>query len=166
MLRNKAKPRVFLAALAVASRTDIKRYIDEQPLIYRREDLEDALRKDLSEIFDLPPASTVESPLKTDLGLDVVITKYQLGDAWIVSMPVLELPIFWRPKIEIHARLFFLQSDKTLKTLTVTESITWKSFISRIFTWRAMFRFRTMYDQDDLRSLLNNASVRLLKGLI
>ena len=156
---------MFLGALAVASRTDIKRYIDEQ-MTYRREALEDVLRKDLVEIFDLPPASTVESPLKTDLGLDVVITKYQLGDAWIVSMPALEIPIFWRPKIEIRARLFLLRSEMTFKIFTITESLPWKSYLSRVCSYRTITRIRPIFDIDDLRILLNRSSTRLLERLI
>ena len=159
-LLKKKKPRVFLGTLAVVPRTDFKK-IDEWG-IFKKEDVDSELRKSLEEIFNLPMASEIDNPLKNDLVLDVIIPKYQLGGAWDVELGVFGFPIFWRPKVEIKSRLYNLKSKKTKKVFSATEKLNWGAYWSRFFSWRGLFRFRPLFDKDDMNQLMYKACHKLL----
>ena len=158
---KKEKPRVFLGVLAVAPRTDLKRYLDEKGL-FEDANLDTALRQSLTEIFSLSPVQSASSPLATDLVLDVVIPKFQSGDAWDVSLGEIGFPIFWRPKITVASRLYSLTTQKTKATFLVTEQMKWGQYLSRIISWRAFFRFRPVFDRKDIEYLLYQACGKLL----
>jgi hypothetical protein len=161
---KRKKANVYLGSLAVTPRSDLKRYLDEWGIM-GREDLDSSLRLTLEESFCLPLATSVETPLKTDLGLDVVVPKFQSGDAWDISLGEIGFPILWRPNIEIGARLYNLKSGKTVHTVVVLVKLRWKDYFSRIFTWRAFLRFKPMFDSSDMNLLLQRACIELLSKL-
>jgi hypothetical protein len=161
---KREKPRVFLGTLAVVPRTDLKRHIDQWG-VFRNEDLESPLRATLQEIFALPPASAVVAPLPTDLGLDVLIPSFQSGDYWDVSLGEIAFPLFWRPKVTVACRLYYLGSQETKRTYSVTQKMGWGEFIGRQLTWRAIFRFRPTFGAEDLNRLVYLACHSLLVKL-
>ena len=158
---KKEKPRVYLSTLAVAPRTDIKKHMDEWAP-FKHEDLDTGLRQSLKEIFSLPAAQEVKEPKESDLGLDVVIPKFQSGDAWDLTLGDFGVPLLWRPKVTVSSRLFNLKSNKTTATFSVTQKLSWRQYLRRLFTWRAMLRFRPMFDKEDMDYLLYEACHKLL----
>jgi len=155
------KPRVFLGTLAVAPRSDIKRHLDQWGM-FKDEDLDTSLRQNLQDIFSLPPAESVKDVQNTDLVLDVVVPKFQSGDAWDLSLGEIGIPIMWRPKITISSRLYYLNTDKTKVTFSVTEKMKFRQYLGRLFTWRAVLRFRPVFDSEDMEYLLYQACHKLL----
>ena len=155
------KPRVYLGALAVAPRTDIKRHM-EQWGDFQSEDLDDSLKASLGEIFSLPSANNVEDPKNSDLGLDVVVPKFQSGDAWDLSLGEWGIPLFWRPKVMVTSRLFYLKSKKTKATFSITQKMKWGEYIRRLFTWRAFLRFSPVFNKGDMDYLLYQACHKIL----
>jgi len=158
---KREKPRVYLGVLAVAPRSDIKRHLDQWGM-FKNEDLDSNLRQSLKEIFSLPSAQNVDEPRHTDLVLDVVVPEFQSGDAWDLSLGDIGVPLMWRPKITISSRLYFLNTEKTKETFSVTEKMKFGQYIGRLFTWRAMLRFRPVFDSKDLEYLLYLACQRLI----
>ena len=161
---KREKPRVFLGALAVVPRKDMKRYLDQCGL-FQNESFDHSLRANLEEIFSLPPASEITAPTSTDLGLDVLIPSFQSGDYWDVSLGEIGFPVFWRPKVTVACRLYHLKSDKTKRTFSVTQKMPWGEFLSRQFTWQALFRFRPTFDAEDMKRLLYGACHSILDKL-
>ena len=160
-LLKREKPRVFLGVLAVAPRSDIKRHLDQWGM-FKNEDLDSSLRQNLKEIFSLPSAQSVEDPKKTDLVLDVVVPKFQSGDAWDLSLGEIGIPLMWRPKITISSRLYYLNTEKTKETFSVTEKMKFSHYVGRLFTLRGIFRFRPVFDSRDMEYLLYLACHKLL----
>jgi len=161
---KREKPRVFLGTLAVVPRRDMKRHLDQWGM-FRNESFDDALRTTLEEIFALPAVSTLAAPTANDLGLDVLIPSFQSGDYWDVSLGDFGIPIFWRPKVTVACRLYYLKTQKTKRTFSVTQKMPWSEFVSRQFTWRALFRFRSTFDAKDMTRLLYIACHSLLNKL-
>lgn len=161
---KREKPRVFLGSLAVVTRTDAKRHIDQWGML-NDSNLDAPLQATLQEIFALPSANEVGSPTSTDLALDVLIPKFQSGDYWDVSLGEISIPIFWRPKITVAARLYYLTSGRTKRTFTVTQKMPWSEFLRRLLTWRAFFRLRPTFDAKDMNRLLYFACHSLLGKL-
>jgi hypothetical protein len=160
---KREKPRVFLGDLAVAQRTDLKRHLEQEGIL-ENENLDDALRRSLVEIFSLPSSQHVESPLPTDLVLDVQIPRFQSGEMLDVGLGDAELTIFWRPKITVTSRLYSLTTKETKATFSVTEKMKWRQFLRRLFTWRGLFRFQP-FVRADMERLLCQACVKLLADM-
>ena len=158
---KREKPKVFLGTLAVVPRADMKKHLDQRGMC-NDENFDNSLRSTLQEIFALPLASEVTTPTATDLGLDVLIPSFQSGDLWDVSLGEIAFPIFWRPKVTVACRLYYLKSQKIKRTFSVTQKMPWSQFVSRIFTWRAILRFRPIFDKDDMDRLLYFACHSLL----
>jgi uncharacterized membrane protein len=160
-LLKKEKPRVFLGTLAVAPRADIKRHLDQWGM-FNNEDLDSSLRQNLKEIFSLPSANEVSEPKGNDLVLDVVVPKFQSGDAWDLSLGDFGIPLMWRPEVTVNSRLYYLKSEKTKATFSVTEKMKLGQYVNRLFTWRAFFRFRPVFGSKDMEYLLYQACHKLL----
>ncbi len=124
--------------------------------MFKNEDLDSSLRHSLKEIFSLPSAQNIEDPKNTDLVLDVVVPKFQSGDALDLSLGDIGIPLMWRPKITISSRLYYLNTD------SVTEKMKFSQYIGRLFTWRAVLRFRPVFDSEDMEYLLYQACHKLL----
>ena len=145
----------------MAPRADIKKHLDQWGM-FKNEDLDSDLGQSLKEIFYLPSACEVDEPKNNDLVLDVVVPKFQSGDAWDLSLGEFGIPLMWRPKVTVSSRLYYLKSDKTKATFSVTEKMKLSQYFSRLFTWRAVFRFRPVFDSKDMEYLLYQACHKLL----
>ncbi len=162
--KDKAKPRVFLGTLAVVPREDLK-WVLEDMLGDPGSEIEGALHAELEEIFALAPASSADPVLKTDLCVDVFIPGYHTGMAETFELPGWTIPLIWRPKIELKARLYRLHDRKLIKTFTVKERPTYKECFAAAFSWRAVFGFGPPVNDGDMAYLLNRASLRLLRKI-
>lgn len=150
---KRERPRVYLGTIAVAPRVDLKRKFDEWG-VFEHADLDSSLRSNLAGIFTLPLASENIEPSDNDFGLDVIVPRFQSGDAWNLELGEISFPIFWRPKIQISSRLYSLKTNKTKLTFSVTKKLSWRKFFGRVFSLRGFFRFRPMFDSHDMEHLL------------
>ena len=160
---KKAKPRVYLGTLRVDPRDDFKRHLEIWSVDARnRVALE--IYGYLEEFFQLPPASEVADPARSDLGLDVTVLQWQLGQAMEFNLGFGGIPLVWRPKIVLQARLFYLQSGKTRSVYKATEKMSWGVFFDRVISWRNFF-FRNVLPlrENDMKNLLYQASIKVLK---
>lgn len=157
--RNKPRPRVFLGAISVHQRTDLKRHL-EQEGHGESESLDEALRRTLMEIFSLPPAASVEDPSATDLVLDVWIPNFQSGE--VVNMDIGEgfIPLLWRPKVTVSSSLYSMVTRKPKASFVVTEKMQWRRFLGRIFSWRVFSS--QIFERADLELLLFQACAKLV----
>src|SRR5687767_144973 len=108
---RKHKPRVFLGAISVYERTDLKRHLEQEDF-GEGEPLGGALHRALTEIFSLPSVASVENPSSNDLALDVWIPKFQSGDVLDVDLLDGSVPLIWRPKVTVSSRLYFMATGK------------------------------------------------------
>lgn len=159
---KRQKPRIYLGSLAVAPRADLKRYLDQLG-VFQREDLDTALRKELKEIFSLLPVEVAPEPKGSDLVLDVMVEKFQSGDAWSFDFGGFGIPLLWRPKITVSARLYWLKSEKNKATFSRTEKLALSRYFGRLLTWRGLLRFRPLFGAEDIKLLLHQACYGLLR---
>ena len=120
------------------------------------------MRKKLEEVFCLHSISSIAEPKKSDVGLDVVIVTLHGGDAFTVNFGTAGIPIFWRPKIKLVSRLYNIKQNKTIKTFSVSKSVTWREFIANLFSLRGLFRWGPLYHNEDMELLLYQACLELL----
>jgi len=108
---------------------------------------------------------TYKEPKKSDIGLDVVIVTLHGGDAFTVDFDTAIIPLFWRPKVKLVSRLYNIEHNKTIKTFSVSKSITWREFIAKQFSLRGFFRWGPLYHTKDMEILLYKACYELLNKM-
>ena len=106
-------------------------------------------------------ARTVEVPQSTDMAFDVIVQGYRFGSATDFSLGTAGLPMYWRPKVRLGARLYHLQSNKTKTTFHVTEKMPWSAYLNRALSWRVLLGLERPGRRSDLESLLRQASEKL-----
>ncbi|MFZ2451744.1 MAG: hypothetical protein WAW36_14605 [Methylovulum miyakonense] len=168
-LMTRRKPRVFLGALLVVPKTHMRKHLEQWGLV-RKVELDGSLRASLQEIFSLPPACEVTNPKPDDLGLEVIVTSYQSGDFLDIELGEIGFPVFWRPKVTVVCRLYFLKSLETKCTFSITQKMAWNKFVARVFSWgtfsrRVVFRLDPIFDAEDMNHLLYLACHTMLKKI-
>lgn len=137
-------------------RTDMKRHLENVRWFNKDANLDIVLRNSLTELFTLPSVHNIDSPLPNDLVMDVIITRFQSGGVWGVSLGEINFPVFWRPKITLTSPLYYLKTNEIKATFEITEKMNGRDYIGRAFS------FRPMIEQKDIELLLYQASCKLL----
>lgn len=164
-LFKRKKPRVFLGTIAVAPREHVNKLFDRWGML-QSEALGRTLCVRLEDLFSLPKAAEVEDPNASDLVLDVIVPKFQVGGMFDFSAGDVSFPIMWRPKITITARLYYLTTGQIKSMYTVTEKYSSTAFLKRVFSLRAIFNHKPVFDADDLEYLLYKACHKLLAKIM
>ncbi|MEI8608891.1 hypothetical protein P4S70_07570 [Enterovibrio sp. Hal110] len=162
---KKEKPRVYLDSIFVVPRGELTSS-DEWGFLASAESFEESIRAELGEIFNLPHISTASEVTRRDLGLQVAVVGYRGGELVDAGLHPISVPIFWKPKIEIHSRLFYLDSQKTFKKYKVVERFSWSDFVGRSMTLNGLFfRYKPLYNNKDMENLLLKACFRLVEKM-
>ena len=156
---------MFIGTLAVVPREDIKTVLEDM-FGDSGIETEGFLHDQLEEIFALPHAATAAPVLDSDLCIDVYIPGFHSGSTDALDLAYWAVPLFWRPKIELRARLYRLHDRRLIKTFRVTEKPTLREYWSAAFSWRTVFGNGEAFDQGDLANLLNRGAVRLLQKIV
>ena len=163
MLRSLMKrepPRVFVGNLSIAS-GNLVRHLEAlsgtaSPALER------ALLMELAELLPLPKVETLDKPLATDMAVDVVVQGYRSGSAADLSLGAVGLPLYWRPRVRLAARLYHLRSRQPKATFQVTQPMPWSLYLSRVLSWRVLAGLELPARRNDLEQLLRQATARLV----
>lgn len=158
------QPRLFLGTVGVATDRKLAR-CRERLVGGSPSALDRALLVELEELLDFPRAVAVEVPRSTDLAFDVVLDAYRFGNATDLSLGAADLPMYWRSKVRLSARLYGLQSNQTKATLRVTQKMPWLTFFSRVLSWRVLLGLEQPSRRSELQALLRQAGEKLISGL-
>ena len=154
--------RIYLRNLAVAPRDSLSRYL-EGGFAKSDRDVESAMEQRLREIFTFPPAEPGKAR-PTDRHIDISIRRWSTG-----CVAFFGLPMIWRPKICLEARLYSPLDEKMRATVSATDSMRWseigREFLSsgRLSYFPTAFAARSA--EEKMLVLLNRASIALLERL-
>lgn len=162
MRRN--APRVFAGTLRVVSGRNLVRQLESLSSAVPS-DMDHALLGDLQAVISLPPISTADSPQPSDMAFDVVLQSYRLGCSADLSLGTVGIPLYWRPRVRVAARLYQLQSNKTKKTFALTQCMSWAQYFQRILSWKVFIGLEPVAGRGDMQILLRQAGERLLARL-
>lgn len=112
---KREKPRIYLAVLVVAPHSTVQKYFGQVGLV-QAEELEMGIRQSLREVFAFPVALDIKEPADTDLGMEVIVPSFQSGLLTGIWLNDIGFPLFWRPKVTVSLRLYYLKSGKTKAT--------------------------------------------------
>lgn len=155
---KKKKPRVYLGSTVVVTRTEF--FKSDQEGLFKSFDLESELRGKLREALSLPLVEARIEPQKTDLALEIVIVGYRGGE-FDFELPLL----MWRPKIEVKARLYCIETGKTTKSVIAKEKVSWKQFFGKIISLNGIFRYKPLFGVQEMEILLYQCCIKALKKL-
>lgn len=162
---KKAKPRVYLDKMVVAPRGEFEK-MDSWGL-FKGEDLEEGIRGKLTDIFSLPHISSRVDRKENDLALEIVVLKVQGGEFEGAHFGELgAIPIFWRPKIEVAARLYYIESGKTHSSYKAKEKMSWGMYFAGVFSLRGFFRYKPIFGVENLEPILYRACEKLLVKMV
>lgn len=162
---KRKKSRVYLDKMVVAPREEFYK-IDGWGL-FKSEDLEEGIRSKLEGLFSLPHISTCTDTKETDLALELVVLKVQGGEFHGLDLAgFVGMPILWRPKIEVAARLYYIESGKTHSSFKAKEKMPWGEYLSVVFSLNGMFRLRPMFGVKELEPILYRACEKLLIDMV
>ncbi|MDG5977659.1 hypothetical protein H010_20546 [Hydrogenophaga taeniospiralis CCUG 15921] len=163
-LLKREPARLFLGAVSVATGRNLAHHLERlsggtSPALDR------ALLAELAEWLPFPTAATVEAPQATDMVFDVVLQGHRFGSATDLSLGTGGLPMYWRPKIRLAARLYHLQSNKTKTIFHVTQKMPWSVYLNRALSWRVLVGLERPARRSDMEALLRQASEQLVTRL-
>jgi hypothetical protein len=150
-MRNGAA--LYLGAVAVVPRSDLTRHF-ELPMVGGPAD--DALRAHVESVVSLPRTPQGNEG-ESGRALDILISKFQGGGFFEGTAGDFWLPFFWRPKVEISARLYTVKGRKTLATVTATKRMAWRAFLGRVASVGHLFSFSSPFTRQDMTDLLDEA---------
>ncbi len=155
---------MFLGALAVLPRKDLKRWL-EDGVLFGSNDMDASMRQFLHEVFPLPEAGSVDEPRDSDLVLDVVVPHFQSGTTYIIDISRAIIPVFWRPRVEVQSRLYRLTTGETVETFSATRKMPWREFAWRSFKPDLVLDISAPFNSSDLKALLYKACLKLLSKM-
>lgn len=158
--RKKEKSKLYLGAIVVVPRNELKRF-DEWGF-FKGEPLDDEIREKFEQLFSLPRIPEGKAVNDTDLALEIVVPNIQGGEFTSAQISPFDIPIFWRPKVSIKARLFFINSKKTKASFEVNEKMPWSEYFSRVLSIRGIIRYKPLFDAKELEPMVYKACSKLI----
>ncbi|WP_152547992.1 hypothetical protein [Photobacterium galatheae] len=159
-LFQKEKSAIYLGSLAVAPNGKINQL--EQWFRMADHQLEDEMKAKLEEIFCLQPAASVAHFQKNDLILDVVIVNLRNGHYGDIRTSDIYLPVFIRPKIKLVSRLSYAGTQQTKETFEVSQTVPWSVYFKKVFSFRGLFGFGSLFSEHEMEILLMQGCLTLL----
>ena len=155
---KKDSPRIFLGKLSVVPRAGFKSSVEQWVLFNRNaEGFDEKICKSLEEIFTFPLAESIADPKPSDLVIDVMVPDFQGGE-FVFD----DIVFFWRPKVKVASRLYYLKSKKIKKKFIITKKMTFGNYFNRVFSFRGFIRLKPLFDGKDLDYLTSEACHELL----
>ena len=111
----------------------------------------------------LPTVSSWDPGGNVDLAIDITVSDYDMGEFMLLPWVPATIPVAWRPEISMTARVYVIDSDKTVFAHTVNQKLAWKVWLRRTCNPMAFFCFRSQLNPDDVRHLARKTCKKLLK---
>ena len=153
-----------MGTVSVAPPDNIRKYLEGSSS--EEDTAGDKLKDLLEEMMSLPKLSPNQKVTDTDLVLNIVISRFYFGSGLEeFSLPDISIPVFWRPKIEVGARLTRATDGKTVYTSVVVTRMPWKEYLSRTLSFKGIIGWGELFNIDDINMLLGKSCIRLLEKL-
>jgi hypothetical protein len=156
--------RLFLGDVAALGRDTVRRGLERLASDVPAS-LDRALLVELIDSCPWPPVRDAGLPGPTDLAVDFDLVTYRHGISTLVSFDSVTIPLFWRPKVTLTARLYYLQSRQPLRTINVTESMPLAVFLRGILSLKVSLGTEPPAGRKELEELIRLASARLRRSL-
>ena len=156
--------KLYLAGIRVVPRSDWEKIDEIGWTEYSVIDIEEHTRQRLNSIFELPSIPSETELEDSDLALEIALLNVQGGVFTIFDLGP-EIPVFWRPKVKIKARLFYPRSGQTKKTFQASSKVGWLHFIYRILQPKPFFGIAPAFNERDIDLLLSKSCNELLQKI-
>ena len=160
---RKKDPKIYLGSIGVIPKPDSAR-ADEKGLL-RSEDFEAVLHCLLKEIFCLSPLRERSVEMDDDLVLDVFVANYQGGVFEAITSTEFFVPIFWRPEIELRARLTSVKTGQVIAVHVSRSKMRWRHYWSSVLTVKRLIGLTPVFTVKDMEPLFIEAAYGLLLKL-
>ena len=156
---RKSPAQLYVGTLTVLPRKDFLRHFEGGFLSGAQ--MDHVLTERLLVIFAFPKAADLSAPKDDDVAIDVVLESYSRGGWAEVSGGALELPLLWRPKVRLGARLYYLKTGKSKAKVNVTQSVGWGEYLATLLHWKVYLGLSSPSTRQRLEQLLDLAALQL-----
>lgn len=160
-LRWSGPRHVYLGQVAVVPRSSFVRTFSELLDVVSRDRTESELREYLLDWLELPSIPN-RAPERNELGLDVFICGYRTGQGIFGNIFGIPAFVFWRPRMELRARLYRLDTGALVSVFDVTRKMPWRMFWSRLLSLKYLLVGWSIADAKDMEMLLGESLISLL----
>lgn len=162
-LRRRKIGALYLGTVSIAPKSTLNML--EQYRVLSKFDPVEIIEQEVRGIFQLPPITEAKDPRKSDIGIDVLVSDFRLGNLYGVNLSSLAFPLFWRPRIEMRARLFSLSNMETVSEFSAIAIMPLSVFARRALHPAVLLRIRPKATQNDLIRLTQEASIAVLEKI-
>lgn len=117
---------------------------------------------ELESVLALPPVSAA-SRGGNALKVDVTLEAFRRGGWDQLSLGFVDLPLIWRPKVTVCARISSLTAAKSQAKFRIVERMSWRRFLSSLLPWKAQLGIASPASRVQLEALARAAGERLKK---
>ncbi len=151
---------LYLGSITVASSFSFKKGV--AALNHKPID-PDLIERTLRDVMALPPASDRDPAASSDLAIDITVSDYDMGALMLFSYFGPPIPIAWRPEVTMTARVYEIDSDKTIFAHTVKQKLEWRMWLRKIRNPKALIGIDALMKPEDVGYLVRKTCVKLLK---
>ncbi len=162
-----ARPRhVFLGEVAVIPQSSFTRSFEKLGQSSMAKDLDIELKQYLIDWLAMPTVPISEgstNPPANNLAIDVYVCGYRTGLGLWGNIFGVSAIVFWRPKVEVRARLYQINTKHTLNTFSIHKKMRWRQFFNRFCSWRYLLFGWHLSRPIDMEALLGEALIDLMQ---
>lgn len=156
--RTVSPTQLYRGDFTVAAKPKLSRWFELRSASWH--DLKTALEEHLQEAIPLPVPPLGNAYADRDLRLDIAVSHFQSG-THVPIQGILFAAVIWRPSVTLDARLVSLKSGTLIDRLTITRRLSWRQYLSILFSPFSRGPIRFGFGREDLLCVLNDACIEL-----
>lgn len=155
-----SQPKIYLGNVCAIPRKDFLRNFEGG--FFGGEKWPANLLEELRALLAYPSISELITADGSELAVDVAIESYSRGGwAYYSGGGLLSIPLLWRPKIQLMAKLYSVKTGKQRQVIRVVQRSSWGNYSSAISNWKVYLGFSSATTDPMLSELLRGAAQQL-----
>lgn len=163
--RRRPPVKLHLGVVRVVPRRDVWRHLEAG--LQQGKELRPSLLAVLGESFGYADAADVAKPGDGDgdVCVDIAVESHSRGGFTDFALDFAALPLGWRPKICLCARLYGIQDGKQRMVARVVERMGWGEYLLSLANWRVLIGLADPASDERFAKILLLAGQRLKRKI-
>ena len=120
------KPKIYIGQLMVQEATGFQRVFE----FGYQDGISASLKQELRDLFTMQKVAQRTEERAEDVVLDVIVTDFETGFLDLADIQGIPIPLAWRPKVSITARISRIGTNQPMKTYQLTQKQSWADFLA------------------------------------
>ncbi|MEM1378354.1 MAG: hypothetical protein AAGG69_13295 [Pseudomonadota bacterium] len=160
--KHEQKARIFLNSITVVPRSGLKKILENNSSTLSEYD-DDIIQTTLTSFLQLPDASEQATFESNDLGLDIIVPEFEFGSVGLAHAGPIIVPLNWRAKLTMTARLFEIETNQTIRSATVKHIQPMSQFLKKLRSPGRLLSFERNLSAEEVERMIIHVAVQLLR---